>query len=91
VPIGRLTEDKLESGDFGCSHCNNLEERDRKKRMKVENKWPQQKVAKDRRDSWKYLSKQSQQNLISESPMHKPITYWGDALVAHSTQRPLSL
>lgn len=25
VPIGRLTEDKLEGGDFGCSHCNNLE------------------------------------------------------------------
>ena len=30
VPIRRLTEDKLEGGDFGSSHCNNLEERDRK-------------------------------------------------------------
>jgi hypothetical protein len=25
VPIGRLTEDKLEGGDIGCRHCNNLE------------------------------------------------------------------
>lgn len=25
MPIGRLTEDKLESGNFGCSHWNNLE------------------------------------------------------------------
>jgi hypothetical protein len=30
VPIRKLTEDKLEGGDFGSSHCNNLEERDRK-------------------------------------------------------------
>lgn len=27
VPIGRLTEDKLEGGDFGSSHCNNLGKR----------------------------------------------------------------
>jgi len=32
MPIGKLTEDKLEGGDFGCSHCNNLEKEIEKRR-----------------------------------------------------------
>jgi hypothetical protein len=59
VPIGRLTEDKLEGGDFGCSHCNNLE-KEIEKEDEGREQVAQRKVAKDRLDSWKYLTKQSQ-------------------------------
>jgi len=52
-------EDKLEGGDFGCSHCNNLE-KEIEKEDEGREQVAQRKVAKDRLDSWKYLTKQSQ-------------------------------